>query len=112
MRPTTGVAMETSNNYLSDRDDCNLGETCHKHPPRWFKLGEPLIWPTLGLAYQKLSGRRTGNMHLDMMAECAAIHLSHCMEASIETNRKGRHAVAISLVRQCVESMTIVELGL
>jgi hypothetical protein len=34
------------------------------------------------------------------------------MEASIETNRKGRHAVAISLVRQCVESMTIVELGL
>src|SRR6202030_483542 len=56
--------------------------------------------------------RRTGIMHLDLMPECAAIHLMHCMEASIETNRRGRHAVAISLVRQCVEAMSLIDVGL
>jgi hypothetical protein len=92
--------------------ECKFGESCNAHSPAWFQIGEPLLWPTLQVAHQKLSERRTGNMHLDLMPECAAIHLMHCMEASIETNQRGRHAVAISLVRQCVEAMSLIDVGL
>jgi hypothetical protein len=104
--------MKTTKNADAQADDCKYGETCSKHPPAWFKVGEPLIWPTLGLAYQIVSARRTGSLNLDSIPELAAIHLAHCMEASIEANRKGRHAVAVCLVRQCVKATTIIEVGL
>ncbi len=63
-------------------------------------------------ALRTLSERRTGNLYLDMIPECAAIHLMHCMETSIDTNRRGRPAVAIALVRHCVEALTLIDVGL
>ena len=95
-----------------DADKCSFGEACSKHPPLWFKIGEPMIWPCLQAVLSVLSTRRTGNLNLDHIPKCAAIHLIHCMEASIEINRRGRHAVAIGLVRQCVESLTLIDIGL
>ncbi len=92
--------------------ECKFGEACSVHPPTWFRIGEPMIWPCWQVALDVLSKRRTGNLNLDHIPELAAIHFIHCMEASIETNRRGRHAVAVGLVRQCVETLTLIDVGL
>jgi len=104
--------MKSTSHKNLQADECKFGECCSAHPPAWFQIGESVLWPTLELALQKVSERRTGNMHLDLMPECAAIHLMHCMEASAQSNQLGRHAIAICLVRQCVEAMTLIDIGL
>jgi len=95
----------------AEGDDCKFGECCPAHPPSWFKLGEPLIWRWLSIALDILAKRRTGKPSLDHIPHCAAIHLLHCLETSIEANRRGRHAVAVATVRQCVEALSIVDVG-
>jgi hypothetical protein len=91
----------------------HLGMSTPPHSlPEWFVHGERLLWPTLALARSAVGQRKGGDLTLDVIPECAAIHLIHCIDTSSQVNRKGRHAVAISLVRQCVEAITLVELGL
>jgi hypothetical protein len=109
---TLVIAVKSTPIANHDADECKFSGICSAHPPSWFQIGEPLLWPTMHAALKKLSERRTGNMHLDLMPECAAIHLIHCLDTSMDTNRRGRHSVAIGLVRQCVEALTLVEIGL
>ena len=40
------------------------------------------------------------------------MHLAQCAEVLGAANKKGRHALAIGLVRQCVESLSIIEAGM
>ena len=42
----------------------------------------------------------------------AVCHLAGCLETSIEVNQQGKHSAAICLIRQCVEALTIVEIGI
>jgi hypothetical protein len=106
------IGVKSTANTDHDPDECKFSGYCTSHPPAWFRIGEPMLWPTMHTALQTLSESRTGNLQLDMIPECAAIHLMHCMETSIDTNRRGRHAVAIGLVRHCVEALALIDVGL
>ena len=50
--------------------------------------------------------------HVAQLPTLALHHFTLCLMTSIETNRAGRHAPALALLRQAIESLTIVELGL
>jgi hypothetical protein len=78
--------------------------------PNWFVIGEPMIWTVIAKARRLTSAH--SDVRVRVASECAAIHLAHCLHASVEENRSGHHSVAIGLIRQCVEAVTIVELGL
>ena len=83
-----------------------------QNPPAWLRPGNRLLWPILRRARAAVDERKSGDLSLDFIPSSAVIHLIDCLQTSIETNVKGRHAVAISLVRQCVEALTLVEIGL
>jgi len=42
----------------------------------------------------------------------AVCHFVGCLETSIEANKQGKHSVAVCLVRQCLEALTIIDVGL
>lgn len=78
--------------------------------PEWFILGEPLIRSVIPEAGGLTRAHK--NIPVRVAAECAVIHFAHCLNASIEENRAGHHSVAVGLIRQCIEALTIAELGL
>ena len=77
--------------------------------PKWFTIGDEIMWPTLKAAQEKL--KEIEYVPRRVTTECAAIHLAHMLYASSEANKKGKHSIAISMMRQCVESLTVIELG-
>lgn len=83
-----------------------------KSEPQWFRLGHTLMWQVPKAVYESLSeeSRFTATNHNAI--RCSIIHLIQCLELSIESNRKGQHAVSMCLLRQCAEALTIIELGL
>jgi hypothetical protein len=83
-----------------------------KSEPQWFRLGDKLMWQVPKAIYDSLSeeSRFTATNHNAI--RCSIIHLIQCLELSIESNRKGQHAVSMCLLRQCAEALTIIELGL
>lgn len=50
--------------------------------------------------------------HARTIPYCALLHFRACLLASIQENRQGEHSVAACLLRQCVESLTLIEIGL
>lgn len=78
--------------------------------PDWFLKGDDLLWKTLHVAHSK-----TGQIEepaLRVPTECASIYLINTLKASVDLNREGKHSIAIALLRQCTESVTVLELGL
>lgn len=80
--------------------------------PRWFELGDQLMWPFIRMGVAAARGHRLSTLDLDNMAELAICHHAGCLEASGYANRCGKHSAAICLVRQSVEALTIAEIGL
>jgi len=80
--------------------------------PRWLVLMDELLWPTVGFASERLESRAGPDLTLNVIPQCALYHFIYCIDASMQTNEKGRHSASMCLVRQCVESLTIVEVGL
>lgn len=80
--------------------------------PKWLILSDDLLGPLMQLAFATLDARISENPDLAMIPHCALLHLADCLATSMEANEQGRHSAAICLVRQCVETMTIVDLGL
>lgn len=80
--------------------------------PEWLRLGESIMGPLLADTSQSLQAFSGGDYHVTQLPTLALYHLAHSLQTSIETNRDGRHAVALSLLRHAVEALTIVELGL
>lgn len=82
------------------------------HLPDWFRIGEPLIWSIP----ESIHGIFDADLRLSAnernVVECALIHFIHCLNLSVDSNRKGQHAVAICLLRQCYESLALIEVGL
>jgi len=83
-----------------------------QQPPEWFCKGEPLIWEIPRLVYEVIKTDSVLSANDRNAVECALIHFIHCLNLSIESNRKGQHAVAICLLRQCYESLAVIEVGL
>jgi hypothetical protein len=80
--------------------------------PEWFKIGDALLWPLIGIGVATARAHRLPTLDLQPLAELALCHHAGCMEASNHINRRGKHSAAICLVRQSVEALTIAEIGL
>lgn len=79
--------------------------------PEWFIRGDRLlggILEELGLAVRATSD---GDLNLGSACDAAGLHFVQCLQLSGDFNRKGLHAIAISLVRQCLEAHSVVEAG-
>jgi len=83
-----------------------------RETPRWFQLGDELLWPTLELAYAIMQERSGLPVNLIATPQLGAVHLLQCIDTSTKVNLEGRHAISLGLLRQCVESLGVVELGL
>lgn len=80
--------------------------------PDWLTLGEAMLGPILQDTSISLQGFSGPDFHVTQIPTLALNHLDHSLQTAIEANKEGRHAVALSLLRQAVEALTIVELGL
>lgn len=80
--------------------------------PRWFELGEQLMWAVIGMGCATARSHRLSTPDLQSLPELAICHHAGCLEASNHANRRGKHSAAICLVRQSVEALTIAEIGL
>lgn len=75
---------------------------------RVLKDGPPLF----GAAEAVLRSKAWKDAHARNIPYCALLHFRACLLASIQENRQGEHSVAACLLRQCVESLTLIEVGL
>lgn len=80
--------------------------------PNWLKLSEEIGPRVLLIGLNVLNPVDKPDLDAASMPYCALVHLAHCMEVSWSSNLKGQHSVAVCLLRQCVESLTIVDCGL
>ena len=79
--------------------------------PLWFELGEETLWRSVAVALEESKDFRFSDEELDPIPYMAGCHLAACVEQSIDANRQGKHSTAICLIRQCVESLTFLEIG-
>ena len=80
--------------------------------PEWFRIGEPLLWAIPNSIHDIFNADPNLSANERNIVECALINFIHCLNLSVESNRKGQHAVAICLLRQCYESLALIEVGL
>lgn len=80
--------------------------------PEWLRLGERILGPLLADTSRALKDLSGADYHVTQLPTLALFHFAHSLQTRIDINRDGRHAVALSLLRQAVEALTIVELGL
>ncbi|MGH8278800.1 MAG: hypothetical protein ACRETQ_04445 [Gammaproteobacteria bacterium] len=83
-----------------------------ENKPRWFVLGDQLMWPLVGMGCTSARYHRLSTPDLQWLAELAICHHAGCLEASDYANRRGKHSAAVCLVRQSIEALTIAEIGL
>lgn len=79
--------------------------------PRWLVLCDQLTWPIVGMGLAALQ-ESVADPDLDYVPVLALLHFAHALLSSMDANGEGRHSVAVSLTRQCVETLTLVDLGL
>lgn len=80
-------------------------------PPDWFKLAEPFTeatHPRIRVALNDV-GLDPQIRNSPMLAYW---FLMDTLELSDHANRRGMHAPALAIIRQCVESLSVIELGL
>lgn len=80
--------------------------------PAWLRLSDDLLWPVVGMGLTTLQKLRENDPNANVIPYLALVHFAHCLEASMQANREGKHSVAICLVRQCIETLTLVDIGL
>lgn len=80
--------------------------------PKWFTIGNDLLWPLVGIGLATIEEQRFSNTDLRSLPYLALCHHAGCLETSISANKRGKHASAICLVRQSVEALTVAEIGL
>jgi hypothetical protein len=80
--------------------------------PKWLELGEYLFGPILATAKTIIDQSQWTDFDLAQIPVLAIYHLASSLDSSIDANQKGRHSVAISLTRHCVEALTLIDVGL
>jgi hypothetical protein len=86
--------------------------TSANNKPEWFRLGEMAMWAIPRAVYEAVDNSSVLSPHQHNAVRCALIHFIHSLNLSVETNRKGQHAVSICLLRQCAEALSVIEIGL
>jgi hypothetical protein len=95
----------------------HITEGTDDRPPEWLRLallGSPVF---SALADQAMVGNSRKmpermDVHRSALPKLALHQLGDVLETSLFANRQGRHAIGLALLRQGVEALTIVELGL
>ena len=80
--------------------------------PKWFELGDRLMWPLVGMGIATARSHQLSSPDLQLLAELALCHHAACLEVGNYANRRGKHSAAICLVRQSLEALSIAEIGL
>jgi len=80
--------------------------------PKWLQLSERLSGPLFTCAGAALAPSESSDIDASLIPHLALFHLYHCLNASIVANREAKYSVAVCLLRQCVETLTIIDLGL
>lgn len=81
--------------------------------PRWLELGDQLLGPILAIARTSLDQPwTTGDYDASQVPTLAVFHLAASLDSSLDANEKGRHAVAVSLTRHCIEALTLIDVSL
>jgi hypothetical protein len=83
-----------------------------KHP-KWLQITDELLVGLLRTVHSTLeSNPSVKDHHLTVIPQLAVFHLSACLHSSMDANENGLHSAAVCLVRQCVEALTVIELGM
>lgn len=80
--------------------------------PTWKRIVDELSGPIFTAADAVLKGKESSNLDASLIPHLALYHLFACINTSIEANAKAQPSCSMSLIRQYVESLTIVDLGL
>ena len=80
--------------------------------PRWLQICQANLIPLLEHTSASFNQSNDLNANVRITSILASYHLHQCILSSIDANEKGRHSVAIALLRQCIEALTIVDVGL
>jgi len=80
--------------------------------PDWAIIGSELLNPLLSLLVKKSEERQGGSANTNFVCQGATIHFAQCLELSERENRKGHHAISMCILRQCIEALSIIEVGL
>lgn len=83
------------------------------HKPRWLRLTDELVPVVVSQASMHLDPRRQPlDPNLANVPYAAFLHWCACHSCSMDANERGLHAVSVALVRQCLEALSLVALGL
>ena len=81
--------------------------------PKWLDVADRLMAIILPITSQAIESKKSiSNVHISIIPELALYHLTGCLDASAIANGGGMHSVAVCLVRQCVETITVIDVGL
>lgn len=80
--------------------------------PEWKSVAAEVAPVILSLTDQELARSESGNLDANLIPHLATYHLNACLNASIEANAAFQPSVAICLLRQCVEALTVIDVGL
>jgi hypothetical protein len=77
-------------------------------PPEWLVLTDRFKDPAISAAHSLINERRRSPDE-GHRGRLALGHFACCLQTASQANREGFHSVAISLHRQCVEALSIIE---
>lgn len=80
--------------------------------PEWLYTCGAVLQPLLEHTSASISERTDLSPSIRNAPLLASFHLHQSIMASTEANNQGWHSVALALLRQCIEALTIVEAGL
>jgi len=80
--------------------------------PKWFKIGDKLCWPLIGMGLKSLDEYSVLPIDLQPLGYNALCHHAGCLQANLMANEKGKYSAAICLVRQSIEALTIAEIAI
>lgn len=80
--------------------------------PKWKSIASDIGGCVLTNTVREIEKRRSADLNASITPQLAVFHLEACLNASIEANAMFQPSVAICLLRQCVEALTLIDLGL
>jgi hypothetical protein len=80
--------------------------------PKWEILFDELSTPVMNLGLETIKKYTFAEPNLIMPVYSALLHLGSCLEISTVANLRGMYSVSACLIRQCVESLTLIDVGL
>lgn len=80
--------------------------------PEWLRLLDALAFPVQQQGIFALFQPDSLNPDLAMAPYCAPLHFMGCRTTMSYADLEGLHSVSMCLLRQCVEALTLIDLGL